>query len=70
MPDSSSSEDVLWLQITELLGTETVERAVEQGTEFAMPFAQMEEIEVEVVRLCGNGASNARPSIGIHSYHL
>lgn len=55
LPEPYSSEDVLWHDIVALLGNDTVDHALQQGTEWNSPFDFREEVEVEVSTLSSNG---------------
>ncbi|KAH7884083.1 tRNA methyltransferase [Phlebopus sp. FC_14] len=55
LPDPYSSEDVLWRDVVALLGEETAERSISEGTEWDAPFGFREEVEVVVSSLSSNG---------------
>ncbi|KAG1908749.1 S-adenosyl-L-methionine-dependent methyltransferase [Suillus fuscotomentosus] len=55
LPEPYSSEDVLWRDIVALLGDDTVDHALQQGTQWDSPFDFREEVEVEVSTLSSNG---------------
>ncbi|KAG0703442.1 S-adenosyl-L-methionine-dependent methyltransferase [Suillus ampliporus] len=60
LPEPYSSGDVLWRDIVALLGNDTVEHALQHGTEWDSPFDHREELEVEVSKLSSNGDALAR----------
>ncbi|EIW86148.1 hypothetical protein CONPUDRAFT_160976 [Coniophora puteana RWD-64-598 SS2] len=55
LPEPYSPEDVLFHDVRALLGTEAVDKALAEGTEWNAPFAFKEEVEVEVKALGHNG---------------
>ncbi|KAG6333304.1 hypothetical protein ID866_5781 [Astraeus odoratus] len=55
LPEPCSSEDVLWHDVVSLLGSETVDQKIAQGTEWDSPFGFREELEVVVSKLSSNG---------------
>ncbi|KAH6903392.1 tRNA methyltransferase [Coprinopsis sp. MPI-PUGE-AT-0042] len=55
LPEPCSAEDVLWKDITTVLGKENVDAAVAGGVELDSPFAFKEEVELEVKLLASNG---------------
>ena len=57
LPEPYSSDDVLWRDVVALLGNDTVEHALQQGTEWDPPFDYHHEVEVEVSKLSSNGAN-------------
>lgn len=65
LPEPYSSEDVLWRDIVALLGDDTVDHALQQGTEWDSPFDFREEVEVEVSTLSSNGADKDVPRLSI-----
>ena len=60
LPEPCSSEDVLWKDIISVLGQDSVDASIEEGTDTKHPFALQEEVEVEVKILGSNGASRIR----------
>lgn len=56
LPEPFSTEDVLWRDVTSVLGQAIVDRAVDDGTEWESPFAFKEEVELTVHSLSSNGA--------------
>jgi len=55
LPEPCSPEDVLWHDVVALLGSQTVDHKIAQGTEWDSPFSFREEVEVEVSKLSSNG---------------
>ncbi|KAH6901028.1 tRNA methyltransferase [Coprinopsis sp. MPI-PUGE-AT-0042] len=55
LPELCSAEDVLWKDITTVLGQENVDAALAEGVELDSPFAFKEEVELEVKVLASNG---------------
>ncbi|OAX31345.1 S-adenosyl-L-methionine-dependent methyltransferase [Rhizopogon vinicolor AM-OR11-026] len=60
LPEPYSTGDVLWRDVVALLGSDVVEHALQNGTEWASPFDHREEVEVEVSTLSSNGDALAR----------
>lgn len=56
LPEPYSNEDVLWKDIVGVLGQETVDSALEDGTEYESPFQFKDEIEVDVKDISSSGA--------------
>lgn len=55
LPEPCSPEDVLWHEIKSVLGSDAVEKAIEEGVEYDSPFAFHQEIEVLVKSLSPGG---------------
>jgi tRNA (uracil-5-)-methyltransferase len=55
-PEPYSTDDVLWRDVISVLGQDTVDKAIEEGTECDSPFEFREELELEVHSLSSNGA--------------
>lgn len=57
LPEPCSPEDVLWKDIVALLGQNSVDNAIAEGSDFEAPFNESwEELEVEIHSLSSDGA--------------
>ncbi|KAH8111434.1 tRNA methyltransferase [Phellopilus nigrolimitatus] len=50
-----SRDDIIWREVTGLLGQDTVDSAIEDGTDLQAPFKFREELKVEIQQLSSNG---------------
>lgn len=57
LPEPCSADDVMWKDVVALLGKDTIDAAMEGGSEFDSPFEFLEEVELDIVSLCPNGKS-------------
>lgn len=55
LPEPCSAEDVIWRDVTAILGQDVVDQALEDGTEFDSPYEFHQELEIEVSGICSNG---------------
>ena len=62
-----SHDDVYWHEICDLLGKDTVQRAIEQETDLDSPFKVGEEVELEVQRISSNGELNSTEMLLKHA---
>lgn len=63
LPEPYSNEDVLWRDITELLGAAAVDKAIADKKEWDSPFEYREEVQLVVASLTPGGASVACDSL-------
>lgn len=61
LPEPYSPGDVLWRDVVMLLGSDIVEHALQNHTEWDSPFDHHDEVEVEVSKLSSNGAHKSAP---------
>jgi len=54
-PESGSMEDVLFHEVTSLLGRDVVDEAMQSGTERQSPFEYMETVELTISSLSSSG---------------
>jgi hypothetical protein len=59
LPDSGTSEDVVFKEVEELLGKQYVDAQVEAGTEWSAPFTLYEEVELLVKSMSSSGTSSS-----------
>lgn len=59
LPEPYSNEDVLWRDITELLGAAAVDKSIADKKEWDSPFEYREEVQLVVSSLTPSGTSVA-----------
>ncbi|KAJ7744236.1 tRNA methyltransferase [Mycena maculata] len=59
LPEPCSSDDVLWREITEILGEEYVNTNLAEETDRLSPFEYHQELEMQVVAICSTGSALA-----------
>jgi tRNA (uracil-5-)-methyltransferase len=70
LPEPYSSEDVMWRDVVDLLGSATIEKAAEEGHDWHSPFEHGEEVQVQITNIAPTGKSCYISARDAHAHTL